>query len=210
MMLPTHLKVSRHCDPRFAEVAVSIAKGEPPEWLLPGLTFFSGFIYDANRIPKSTPRQTKRTLDQMDRAAELLIKKLPMLFPTTLGIELPQDVAIALVVLPHIRERIARGLAKRDKSPEEKRDKASMMSPDTCAAVVTEAWERIHGKVEARSDYLYKTCRQYWIACGHEQYEESIDNWRYRVEKVAGGDRLVVKAVFDALSNPVNIQPPID
>jgi hypothetical protein len=189
-MKPTQwYKIPRQGDPKFTEVATSIAKGPPPDWLVPGLTFFAEFIHDTHRIAKDTPRRAKRTLDQMDRAAELLIKTLPRFGPPTLGMELPWDVATALVVLPQIRERIAYALGKPGKS--------SMISPDTCATVVTEAWERIHGKAQARSEYLYKACREYWIACGNEQHEESIENWRHRVEKAVEDDRQFIKMIFD-------------
>jgi hypothetical protein len=85
-----------------------------------------------------------------------------------------------------------------------------MVAPNTCADVVVEAWERIHEKVQARSEHLYKACREYWIACGCEQHEESIENWRHRAERAAEDNRLFIKAVFDVLSDPVKIQPPID
>ena len=41
--------IPRHGDPKFAVVGAAIAKGPPPEWLVPTLTYFSGFIHDASQ-----------------------------------------------------------------------------------------------------------------------------------------------------------------
>ena len=88
---------------------------------------------------------------------------------------IPKDIAIALVVLPRIKQLIVPALKGRARS---------FGTNKLCAQAVVEAWRCMHGEVEVRSEQAYLACQAYWKACGGKEIGKTNDilNWRRRVK----------------------------
>jgi hypothetical protein len=82
-----------------------IAKGPPPEWLVAGLEHFSGLVSE-EPIASDRRKQLIKFFEEMDYAADLLIKRLPF-FASVSTVQVPDDIAIALDVLPRIKKLLA-------------------------------------------------------------------------------------------------------
>jgi|SRR5262245_2041942 len=158
---------------KFDDVVRTIAKGTPPEWLVPALEHFSdGIGEDTSDIDLHT------RIERMQKATHALMMGLPIFQHLPYGIKCPKDVAVVLDALPRIKRYL--DLASR---------KLIGRPPDAqrlvCAAVVARAWKIIHGKPEPRSDKLLGACSDYWRACGGEQIgnEDDLENWRRPVQR---------------------------
>jgi hypothetical protein len=166
-------------DPKFAGVARSIAKGDAPKWLVVGLTHFSPGIGsdDTSDVDLNT------VVEQMQGATDTLIKWLPMYLGLGFGLPCPEEVAIALRVLPRIKEDLDRLAIKRmGRPPNAQRD--------MCAAVVALAWKLLYGKIEPQSLRLQEACGEYWRAGGGKQIGEwdLAENWRRPIERAMTAD----------------------
>jgi len=167
------IPLQRDPDPKFAGVARTIAQGDPPRWLVVGLTQFSPGIGD-----DTSDIDIKPVVEQMQGATDTLIKYLPIFGDLGFGVPCPDEVAIAMHILPRIKEDLDQ-LAKRrmGRPPDAQRD--------MCAAVVAIAWKLLHGRVEPQSMRLQEACGEYWRACGGKQIGEwdLAENWRRPIER---------------------------
>jgi hypothetical protein len=173
-------------DPKFSAVASLIAKSnQPPEWLAIGLQHFSLSIAE-----EVTPEERKRLeaiIANMRDRIDYLIKWLPIFYSNIGGgLQRPEDVAVALDVLPRIGADLAYA----------RRRRKWKWGHKFCAAVVVEAWQLVHLKVERRSDRLYSACEEYWKACGRGRRD--IDNWRRDVADI-GPEYAWIGEMFSAL-----------
>jgi hypothetical protein len=172
-------------DPKFLKIAAIIAKSDPPpEWLALGLQHFSLSIAE-----EVTPEERKRfeaVIANMRDRIDYLIKWLPLFRNLPAGVQCPDDVAIALDVLPRISADLASAQRRRKWKWGHK----------FCAAVVVEAWQLVHGRVERRSDRLYSACEEYWKAC--DRGDRDIDNWRRDVADI-GPEYAWLREVLSAL-----------
>jgi hypothetical protein len=161
-------------DRRFAHVARIIAKGEPPEWLVLGLEYFSGFV-GSDRVTSKDHHDFGSIIAQMHDAADRLIKWLPAYSGlSVLGLRCPDDAVIALDVLPRIKQDLARLMRR----PRRRGGQKPNVPRKSCAAVVVEAWEIIHQKIEPNSAELWRACDEYWQACVHKARSSVVDSWR--------------------------------
>jgi hypothetical protein len=176
----------------FASVAAIIAKGAPPEWLASGLEHFSGFV-GAAQTTSDERKRFEKILGEMHDAADLLIKWLPAFKALPVG---PDDVAIALDVLPRIKDRLARAALRASR----KGGKDPNVHRQVCAAVVVEAWRHIHGKPEPHSPRLWEACNEYWRACGGEYRGADVDTWRRDAEHAAIGNHVWIRKILSALA----------
>jgi len=158
--------------PTFADVAKLIAKGSPPEWLVEGLDFFSGFI-GSDPISTTRRKELEEIIVRMRDAADYLTKHLPLFTHLSLGLRCPDDVAVALTVLPKIKKRLAHAILPRRGGGRHPSDERKL-----CAAVVVEAWGVVHGKPEPESPKLWTACNEYWQACGRAYRGSDVDTWR--------------------------------
>jgi hypothetical protein len=167
------IPLQRNADHKFDGVARTIAQGDPPKWLLVGLTQFSPGVGD-----DISDVDIKPVIEQMQSATDTLIKWLPIFRYLGFGMPCPEEVTVALHVLPQIKEDLDR-LAKRrmGRKPDAQRD--------MCAAVVAMAWKLLHGKVEPQSLRLQQACGEYWRACGGKQIGgwDEPENWRRPIER---------------------------
>jgi hypothetical protein len=192
----TTIEVMRNPNPQFAGVACLIAKGEPPEWLILGLEHFSAGIVAASQTTPAEHKQLKLVAERMCDAADTLLRYLPAFKHLPYGIQCPDDVRVVLDALPRIR-------ADFDRVNRSRPGRRPNGSQNMCAAVVVEAWKMIHGKAETRSDQLYLSCKEYWVACGCEERGETDDltNWRRNVEKAIAVDNEWVRSVLTTVQN---------
>jgi hypothetical protein len=180
----------------FGDVARKIADGKAPDWLMVGLEHFSNFV----GAKRDTAKEDKRLLDLLHRmhdAADLLIKNLPFFSCLPAGLKMPNDVVIALDVLPRIKADLA--LAQ-------KRSRGGGPRPNVprqlCAAVVVEAWKLVHGKVEPRRTKLAEACNAYWQACGHEyRGGDYVEAWRRDIEHAVSRPQGWIQKVLAAVRN---------
>jgi hypothetical protein len=179
-------------DRRFAHVARIIAKGEPPEWLVLGLEHLSGLVR-ADLLTSKEYHEFAKIIEQMHDAADRLLKWLPAFSALSLnGLRCPDDVIIALDVLP----RIKRDLARLMRRPRRGGGPAPNIARKFCAAVVVEAWGIIHGKAEPHNPHLWEACDEYWRACGRETRGRDFENWRRDVEEAADDNREIIRRVL--------------
>jgi hypothetical protein len=160
---------------KFTDAATIIAKGAPPKWLLCGLDHFSTFVGNQTKTPRDEMRHfVKIIIPRMHDAADLLIKKLPMFQGLPVSVECPNEIAIALAVLPRVKEYLSKAMTL--PSWADVRHK-------TCAVVVVEAWTLIRGKPNRLPEQLRSACREYWEAC--DGGDSGDDDWRRHVKEAA-------------------------
>jgi hypothetical protein len=171
----------------FDEVAKLIDREGSAPWLPIALAQFSNFV--GGRPYDHT--ETNETFKQMERAADILIRWLPLFKHLPAGLPCPPSIEAALAVLPDVRREIARGyLDLKSRPPNVRRE--------VCAAVILEAWKVFHGKPQPRSLAFAEACKAYWAACGCAPIGEidDIDNWRRTAKKALAsghgwiGDRI--------------------
>jgi hypothetical protein len=174
---------------RFAKVAALIANGKPaPDWLPRGLAHFHSFVSEAP-ITTQEAKRLRPIIDRMHGDLDYLIKFLP-LFQRLPLLSCPDDVAVALDVLPRIRKVLAViALSPRRKRPNVRRQ--------FCAAVVFEAWSLIHGgRPSPIPDRLREACQEYWEACGGGA--GGIEDWRRHVKEAAATENGLIRKVLSA------------
>ena len=168
-------------NPTFADVARTIAKGEPPKWLLIGLNHFSKFIRPE---PKLTSKEQDREIDErMLEAAQYLTKWLPVYaYLEEFGFECPACVDTASNALHELIEILEKDISEAPTGPGTKPN----IQQRICASVVVEAWRLIHDgdEIQPRSGALGQTCIDYWLACGRELTDEinEPENWRHSIK----------------------------
>src|SRR5215831_17162532 len=101
MTIPQQLEPNH----KFDGVAHSIAQGDPPEWLVVGLTQFSPGIGSDHT---SDDIDIHKIVEEMQSATDTLIKRLPAYLCLGFGLPRPEEVAIALHVLPEIKKDLDR------------------------------------------------------------------------------------------------------
>lgn len=178
----TDVVLLRNPNPAFAEVGALIAKGPAPGWLILGLEHFSRGVAGGD-FTKEDHKKFVEVFEEMERACDTLIQWLPLYEHIGFGIQCPDEVWVALRVLPLIKAdlpRITRKIGRR---------------PDTgqgiCAAVVVEAW-KFFGEAEPPSEALFEACQAYWAACGRGQ----TDNWPRNVEQAIADDNHWITQAF--------------
>jgi hypothetical protein len=192
--MKTRVSLQRTPNSKFDGVARIIAKGDPPEWLLIGLTHFSGGI--GVDISDEDHRLFETQISRMHDAANTLMKWLPIWGHLPYGIEYPEDVAVVLDALP----RIKKDLDRLDRKQMGRRPKVQR---EICAGVIVEAWKLLHGRAEPRSLHLQLACSDYWRACGGKQIGETddLENWRRPVEQALATDHEWISGVLLAVQN---------
>ena len=192
--MKTEILLQRNPNPKFSDVARIIAKGDPPKWLVLGLTQFSGGI---GVDTSNEDRQRFETLiKRMHEAADTLIKWLPIWGQLPYGIQYPEDVAVVLDALPRIKKDLDRLDRKQiGRRPDHQRE--------ICAAVIVEAWKIIRGRAKPRSLQLQQACSDYWQACGGKQIGgwDDPENWRRPVERALATDHEWISLVLLAVQN---------
>src|SRR5215467_2000941 len=98
------IRVSLQSNGRFDGVARTIADDDPPKWLVIGLQHFSqGF-----GVVMSDCQAFDDKIGRMQWAIHLLTTWLPMWAHAGYGEKCPDDIALALYVLPRIKEELDR------------------------------------------------------------------------------------------------------
>jgi hypothetical protein len=168
---------------RFAKVAEIIAKGDPPEWLVPALETLGQFNPNIPITPELY-RQYKRRLRKMQDAVDTLIELFPRFNREFDGLTSAQAPVFQGFEesLAQLRDWLA-AIGDNDKG------RRPHPGRELCADLVVHFWKRVHGKAEPRSDKLYLACEEFWVAVGGEPSGD-IDSWRRMVEKAADRDEL--------------------
>jgi hypothetical protein len=189
----------------FLAVARTIAKGEPPQWLLIGLNHFSKLI----RLKPKIKSKEDREIDQrMLEAAKYLSKWLPSYLLEEhgfeeFGFEIPDCVETVLRELPEVIELLEEDI--RDAPT------GAIVQRKICAAVVVESWRMIHGhgEVGPRRELVQQACNEYWRACGCEEIGATgdIENWRRPLESALEDDPTWIRSILLAIQNP-SVQNP--
>ena len=194
MIGPTRTHVSLRPNPKFNGVARNIAKGNPPKWLVVGLTHFSGGIGD--EISKKDRRSIDNIIGQMQGAVHTLMTWLPAYGNLGYGQECPEYVALMLYALPRMKKDL-------DIHAKKRTGRRPNTQQEICAAVVIEAWKLLHGKHRGRSDEFLEACSEYWRACGGKQIGETddLDNWRRPVERALKTDHSWISQILLAVQN---------
>jgi hypothetical protein len=171
----------------------------PPDWLVDGLDHFSGFVGGdaASSIEK---KETKKKLLRMQEAVRYLMKTLPLFANLPLGIRCPDDVAVALVVLPKIETLLEYATT----APTRKGGQNPNIPRKFCAAVVVEAWRIVHGKPEPESPKLWTACNEYWQACGRSYRGGDVDTWREDCRDAANNPIGLISDVLSLLKTGRN------
>jgi hypothetical protein len=186
----TDVVILRNPNPAFAAVGALIAKGPAPGWLIVGLEHFSLGIAKGD----FTKEDQKRFVDvfkEMERACDTLIQWLPLYEHIGFGIQCPDEVRIALDVLPLIKAELPHTTRIIGRRPDTRQG--------ICAAVVVEAW-KFFRQAEPQSEALYEACHAYWTACGKAEPGET-DNWRRNVEQAIADDNDWIRQALRAVQN---------
>ncbi len=186
------ISLQRNPNHKFDGVARSIAQGDPPKWLVVGLTQFS------QGIGSDTDVDIHKIIERMQDAAHVLMTWLPICKGLSFGLPCPEEVAVVLHALPRIKkdlDRLAKLKNRKGRPPDAQRL--------ICAAVVARAWKIIHGKAEHRSDKLLRACSDYWRTCGGKQIGgwDEPENWRRPVERALKNDYSWIERVLLAVQN---------
>jgi hypothetical protein len=182
----------REPDHKFDGIARSIAQGDPPKWLVAGLTHFS------NGIGSDTSDVDFRTIiERMQDATHVLMTWLPMYKHLAFGFPCPEEVAQALYILPQIKkdlDRLAKVIKRKGRKPDAQRV--------VCAAVVTRAWKIVHGKASKSRD-VQEACNEYWRACGGKQIGgwDEPENWRRPIDEALTSPHSLIEEILLAVRN---------
>jgi len=178
----------------FVDVARRIAKGDPPQWLVPGLEHFSKHYISKPNLPDDV-----KFLKEMLDAVRLLEERLPVYLRLSEApynvVEYPEYVDDALTNLHEVAELLERDIA-------EIPHRAGGPRPDLrrpiCAAVCAEAYRMLHGQIEPYSQHLQDGCEDYWQACGNPPTGTSgwRRNWEDYLLRVAGQDNEWIRDRF--------------
>jgi hypothetical protein len=189
---PTSTNVSLRPHPKFNGVARSIAKGNPPKWLLVGLTHFSGGIGDG--VSKKDRRSIDNIVRQMQDAVHTLMTRLPAWGELGYGQECPEYVALMLYALPRMKKDL-------DSHAKKRKGRRPNTQQEICAAVVIEAWKLLHGKAEPQGLRLQQACGDYWRACGGKQIGgwDEPKNSRRPIERALAVDHWWISQILLAL-----------
>jgi hypothetical protein len=162
----------------FAAVAEIIAKGPPPEWLVPALKDYSRAIASGFQVTPALYREYKKRIARMQEAVDTLLKGLPKFY------ELPGEWAYDELMGEELWDlkTYFDGLSRIPKS-----GRRPHFGRALCADLVVSYYKRIHGKASPRSEKLYDACEQYWRACGGEPSGDT-ENWRRMVKEAADRD----------------------
>ena len=190
---PTITKVSLRPNPKFNGVARSIAKGNPPKWLVVGLTHFSGGI-GGDDISKKDRRSIDNIIGQMKGAVHTLMTWLPAWGNLAYGFECPEYVALMLYALPRMKKDL-------DIHAKKRIGRRPNTQQEICAAVVIEAWKLLHGKAEPQGLKLQQACSDYWRACGGKQIGgwDEPKNWRRPIERALAVDHSWISQILLAV-----------
>jgi hypothetical protein len=191
----TRVPLQRTPNSKFDGVARSIAKGDPPEWLLLALEHFSDGIGVDHT--SDLDKRFDTIIERIQDGAHVLMTWLPIWEHLPYGMKCPKDVAVVLDALP----RIKKDLDRLDRKQIGRRPKVQL---EICAAVVVEAWKLLHGRAKPRSLQLQQACSDYWRACGGKQVGETDDpeNWRRSIKRSLETDHDWVRRVLLAVQNP--------
>jgi len=121
----------------MAVVAHTIAKGDPPEWLVLALANFQDLV--GGEITSEEDRRYGQITEQIHDATGKLITWLPAFMHMPSVIKPPDEVHIALEVLPKIKAYLARAMNQ----PPRKGGPRPNIERQVCAAIVVEAWTLI-------------------------------------------------------------------
>jgi hypothetical protein len=161
----------------YERVAHSIA--DPvPEWLPLALAHFGQWIGgDTSDV------RLFDILEQLQRATDVLERCLPIFTHMAFNVQCPEAVKMVLSGLPGLKAELERLNQRRiGRKPDAQRQ--------MCAAVIIEAWRLVHGKVERRSEKLYRACGEYWWVCGGNEIgaTDDLENWRWTVDQALKWD----------------------
>jgi hypothetical protein len=182
--MKTTIEVSQEYNAVFIPVARIIAD-PPPEWLMVGLEHFSGFVGGGRSTSDEDKRSTK-IFGRMHDAADLLIKYLPLYSSMPSGLSIPDDVIIALDVLPRIKKDLARVVNRKPRGGGQRPN----VRRQFCAAVVVEACKLLHEKMPPKETLIANACNEYWQACGGEyRGDDYAEAWRRDVEQAINDNK---------------------
>ena len=80
-------------------------------------------------------------------------------------------------LIPFLAEQVAQPKRRGGPTPDHRRH--------LCAAVCAAIWEELYTTHQPGSEWLWKACEAYWVACGHPETSavERLRNWeRYLLE----------------------------
>ena len=179
----------------LVNVARSIARGPPPEWLMPCLQLFRNDLSIKSNLPPDYVRYHFRgRLERMLQAIEVLEKDLPIFLALPFGFR-NKSAEIIYGSLPGFKsdlEAAIRGTRQLGR----KRN----MDEGVCVAVIWECWKGIHGEVQPRSDAFKQACDDYWQACGHDS-KGDVKNWRRVINRASASDYNWVSLILSAVQN---------
>jgi hypothetical protein len=179
---------------KFADVARTVANGDPPDWLVLGLEHFGGSI--GVDISKKDRRHFDNIVKQMQGAVHILQTWAPMWLHAGFGLQCPEHVVALLYALPRVKKDLDIFAKKQiGRRPDENRE--------ICAAVIVEAWKLLHGKVEPNSLKFQRACNEYWRACGGKQIGgwDEPENWRRPVERALTTGHGWIEKILLAVQN---------
>jgi hypothetical protein len=163
----------------FSSVARCIVD-PAPEWLLVALAHFA--VWLGPDLGKGIDLNDD-IVEPLQRAAKDMERLLPAFGAMPFEVKCPPSVKAILAALPELKNELAiLGRKRKGRKLEGGRE--------ICAAVVVEAWRRIHGKPGRRSDRLYGACKEYWRICGGDEIgtTDDIENWRRPVQRAIDED----------------------
>ena len=152
--------------PDFVEVARMIGD----EALAPTLARYAWVIGT-----KVDDRETDPTPRQIYKAAETLSRALRWY---NLVCRAQIDVTATLATLEAIKTDPGLAIAIKSMG----RGRPLDAQRHLCARIVVRLWKQVHGKVNPRSEKLYRACHAYWQASGRRPIDD-ISNWRINVEE---------------------------
>jgi hypothetical protein len=184
----------------FVAAARKIAKGDPPQWLVPGLEHFSEHYISKPKLPDEPDdvKVLKQMLDAVQHAVERLEEQLPvyrLISEAPYNIPYPVCIDDALTNLHEVTEFLEGEIAEIPR-------RAGGPRPDLrrpiCAAVCAEAYRMLHGQIEPYSQHLQDGCEDYWKACGNPPTGKSgwRRNWEEYLLRVAGQDNEWIRGHF--------------
>jgi hypothetical protein len=212
----------------FTDIARDIARGEPPDWLVPALEELARHVATAGLNEERDPKRAE--LRERFRRVHIVAKKMDRTLDAIRDglVWIPvKDIdnlrtirgalRTAIEVCDRALKRISAGGGRT-----RARHQAEPTARVICAIIVIEAWATVHGKPlrGGHNERIGEICMKYWRTCGGPPIGkgskgEGPNNWRRPMEKALSDNSALGEYVRSELrrgaaqNSPKNIGNPV-
>src|SRR5262245_38704964 len=179
----------------FTDIARDIARGEPPEWLVPALEELARHVATAGLSEEGDPKRAelRSRFGRVQTAAKKMDRTLDaiqwgLLWMPFKDIDNLRTTRGALQTAIEVCDRALKRIPDRGRRTRARRQ-AGPTARVICAIIIAEAWTTVHGQLRGgHNERIGEICMKYWLACGGPPIGRASkgggpNNWRRPMEQ---------------------------